>query len=299
MTNYTVEFRAMGCQIRVWLGVSRANKGRILQEVRGWFEYWESILSRFRSTSELSYLNSRSGRWTEVSPTLLDVITAAVNAARLTSGLVNPLILPALEAAGYKHSFDPETFVPANPSPRTGVPDWRAIEIDRKNSRVLLPRHARMDLGGIGKGWAAAQAADQLSQIGPCLVDAGGDMVAHGAPDDSGGWLVTVPTSSTDDASVTVSLRNAAIATSGIDYRRWTRNGHTQHHLIDPRTGRPALTDVLTATVVAEDMIEAEAWAKAAIIGGRLPSIPAFLIHQDGSASCNSQFETLRRNSQC
>ena len=61
---------------------------------------------------------------------------------------------------------------------------------------------------------------------------------------------------------------SGGVATSGRDYRRWTRNGTWQHHILDPRTGRPAQSDVLSATVIAPTAYEADVAAKTALILG-------------------------------
>jgi FAD:protein FMN transferase len=291
MPNYTVSFRAMGSQIQVWLNVDDERDAAILQQVPACFEAWEATLSRFRLGSELNQLNARAGEWVMVSRVLFDAIQVALEAAEMTGGLVTPLILPALEAAGYDHSFDAAEFSPGASRPLTAIPAWREIELDHGKSRVRLPAGARIDLGGTAKGWAAQQTADWLSHSGPCLVDAGGDLVARGSPDGSGGWQVSVL--GTGDREDTLLLVNAAIAMSGTDYRRWTRDGKAFHHLIDPRTGSPTDSDIVTATACAPDAVQAEAWAKATLIGGSLPGLPARVVRRDGSVSQNPGFESL------
>ncbi len=296
MPNFTVTFRAMGSQIQVWLNVQRPEDADLLQQVPACFEAWEATLSRFRPESELSRLNAHAGEWVRVSPVLFEAVSVSLEAARMTDGLVTPLILPALEAAGYDHSFDPGVFAPGAPDATqaaNGVPDWHDIKLDERKRLVRLPTGARIDLGGTAKGWAAQQTAEWLRQVGPCLVDAGGDMVARGTPDSSGGWVVLTPGTEDPDVLDSVLLVDAAIATSGVDYRRWTRDGKAFHHLIDPRTGQPAESDIVTATVCAPNAVQAEAWAKATLIGGSLPDFPALAVHQDGSATFNPEFEAL------
>ena len=112
-----------------------------------------------------------------------------------------------------------------------------------------------------------------LNQWGPCLVDAGGDVVAGDAPADHPGWPVALTAPSSVDAGepedvMVLWLNNGALATSGVDYHHWTQDGRPRHHIIDPRTGVPALTDVVTATVLSADAMRAEAWAKATLIAG-------------------------------
>ena len=301
MPNFTINFKAMGSTIDVWLNANNNDEARILTDIPGLFERWEDRFSRFRPTSELSQLNANAGHWQQLSLVMSDLVDLALKAAAATNGLFNPLILTALEAAGYDHSFnDPAAFVPGNVLSPAAVPDYRDIEYDAQRHLLHLPAGSRLDLGGIVKGWAAQQAADYLSQVGPCLVDAGGDMVGSGSPDETGGWLVNIPHPHTDQILRVVRLTNAAIATSGSDYRRWIRDGHTYHHLIDPRTGQPAQSDILSATVIAPNGVDAEIWAKAALISGsasELPELPTVLIHNDGSVQYSPQFQSLLQES--
>src|SRR5260370_34217261 len=153
MDNSTVSFHAMGSHIQAWLSVTNAEDAQILNSVPDWFEEWEACFSRFRKESELSRLNRRAGHWMKVSESLLEVISEAVQGAKATNGLFNPLILPALQAVGYGHSFEPEVFIPDRATRNASIADFQQIEIDRAHGLVRLPRDAQIDLGGIAKGW--------------------------------------------------------------------------------------------------------------------------------------------------
>src|SRR4029079_14533378 len=108
-----------------------------------------------------------------------------------------------------------------------------------------------------------------LAPAGPCLVDAGGDIVARGRPANLDGWPVSVvePRAPDQDLALLV-LRDVALSTSGMDHRRWLFGGRLRHHLIDPRTGAPARTDVLTASVIAGSAADADVHAKVAVLLG-------------------------------
>jgi thiamine biosynthesis lipoprotein len=128
----------------------------------------------------------------------------------------------------------------------------------------------RLDLGGVAKGWAADQAAQRLASTGPVLVDAGGDISISGPMADGLGWPIAVANPfAPDDSLGLVRIVQGAVATSGRDYRHWQRGGIEQHHIIDPRSGRPAETDVLSATVIAPDGPSAEMAAKVALLHSR------------------------------
>jgi thiamine biosynthesis lipoprotein len=285
-------FRAMGCHMLAVVDGDDAPAVAQLAEAPHWFEAWEQQLSRFRADSDLSRLNAAGGHSAVVPPALLEVLGVALDAARQSEGLVQPTILAALEAAGYDRSFD--ELAPA----MDGAPlpahasDWRALKLDRRTHTVTLPASVRLDLGGVAKGWAADQAARRLAEAGPALVDAGGDISVSGPMADGSPWPIAIANPfPLDEALGLVLLARGSVATSGRDYRRWMRGGVEQHHIIDPRSGQPAQTDILSATIVAPDGPLAEMAAKVALIlGSRAglawldtrPSLAGLLVLEDG-----------------
>jgi thiamine biosynthesis lipoprotein len=291
-------FRAMGCRMLAVLDADGPAAGH-LERVPQWFAEWEQCLSRFRADSELSALNRHAGEPVAVSATLWSVLCAARRAAQASDGLVTPTLLGALEAAGYDRSF--ERLAAAGPgaidNPARPAPPL-AIECDLATRTITLPPGMRLDLGGIAKGWAADEAARRLGALGPALVDAGGDIAVHGRPRGLDAWPIDVADPHAPEESVALlALAQGGVATSGRDYRRWERGGAPQHHIIDPRTGRPAETDVLSATVVGPTAEEAEVAAKVVLILGCraglewLEARPALagLIVLDGGAVIDSR----------
>jgi thiamine biosynthesis lipoprotein len=292
MPTFSIQFKAMGSHMQAWLSAPSAEEAQILAAVPAWFEEWEQILSRFRPTSELSALNAHSGEWFKASPILYEVVADAREASEFSNGVFNPLVLNALEAAGYDRSFDKDAPDDDRPlSAAQSVPAWELIQLDDEREAILLPQGARIDLGGIGKGWAAQMAADKLAAYGPCLVDAGGDLAAHGSPDEQGGWVVNVPTLDESNTLMTLLLVDQAVATSGTDYRNWQRDGKQFHHLIDPRTGRPAQSDILRATVIAPDASEAVVWAKVSLITQQFSEYPTVFVYRDGRVQANLEVQ--------
>ena len=257
------EFHAMGTTVECLLdGEPRDGFARVEAE----FERLEALLSRFRPDSELSRLN-REGSL-EGGPDLLRVTALALEARKRSGGLFDPTVLDAVVAAGYDRSFE---LVPADgPAAGGGARCGGGIRID--GDLIVLEPGTHLDLGGIAKGYAVDRAVELLAAYGPCLVNAGGDLAVRG-----GAWPVGV------DGSVTLELSGGAIATSGRDRRRWSRDGEELHHLIDPATGRPAETALLRVTVVAPSAVEAEVLAKIAFLGGEV-DVPRVLVTADGRA---------------
>ncbi len=291
-----LEFRAMGCRMTAM--IDDAKQAASLSVVPGWFEVWEQTFSRFRADSELSQLNQCAGQWTRVSASMWEVVHLALVAARWTGGLYSPTILNALEAVGYDRTFDEIT---ATAEPITPQPDgqWRSIQRQSLKRSICLPPNGRLDLSGIVKGWAADRAAKKLGVHGSTLIDAGGDISISGPRADGMPWPIGVLNPfHPDQPFETLKIMQGGVATSGKDYRRWLRDGHWQHHLIDPRAGRPAQSDVLSATVIAPTAFEAEIAAKVIAISGNeaglawleeQPDYAAVIVREDGQAAYSTQ----------
>ena len=264
-----VEFHAMGSRMVAALE-SPVEKAGILQQVPTWFAEWETALSRFIPDSELNRLNGSHGNPFMASPTLWDVLQLSLENARSTEGLVTPAVLEQLEFAGYDRSFEQlQNNVNRRFQMSAIEPCLDEIQMDASTRTITLPDHLRLDLGGVAKGWAAHQAMLRLKEISSALMDAGGDIAVSGPLANGDPWPVGVrdPHHPGTDLAV-VGLRSCGVATSGKDYHRWMLDGAWQHHLIDPRTGLPAQTDLLTATVIAPTVMAAEMAAKMILILG-------------------------------
>jgi FAD:protein FMN transferase len=247
------EFRAMGTEIELLVDAEDAAAAFTVVEAE--FERLEALLSRFRPDSELSRLN-RDGS-IEAGPDLRRVVDLALTARSSSRGRFDPTVHDAVVAAGYDRTF---ADVPRDGDgpPAAVAPAGGEVLID--GARITLAPGVRLDLGGIGKGYAADRAAELLGATGPCLVNAGGDIAIRG-----GTWPIGVATSA---GTITLQIADGAVATSGPDRRSWRRNGRTLHHLIDPRTGAPAVSDVLRVTVVAPDAVAAEVAATSLFLAG-------------------------------
>ena len=224
----------------------------------------EEVFSRFRLGSELSRLNRN--RAMICTADLYDVVVLALDARRRTAGRFDPTVLRALISAGYDRTF---TELPDDGPPPTPQPCDGRIDVDHATRTIRLTGDAQLDLGGIAKGYAAEKAARLLGSGGPALVNAGGDIAIAGVPK-GGSWPIAIET---DGVPLTLGVASGGVATSGRDVRRWVRGGREQHHLIDPATGLPSESDLLTVTVVAANTVEAEVQAKALFLAGERAAV--------------------------
>jgi FAD:protein FMN transferase len=250
-------FRAMGTDVELLLDAPRSAESFLaLAAAEREMSRLEALLSRFREESELSALN-RVGRL-HAGPDLARVTELAVAARARTGGRFDPTVHDAVVAAGYDRTFErlEGVVTTAAPPARCGG----RVSVDSETGLIELEDGFRLDLGGIAKGYTVDRLCAILAEAGPCLVDAGGDIAVHGGP-----WHVGVETA---DDVLTLELSDGAVATTGIDRRRWQTTEGEAHHVIDPATGRPALGDLVRVTVAARSAVEAEVLAKALFLAG-------------------------------
>lgn len=218
-----------------------------LAEGERWVRSIASRITRFDESSELSRLNS-SGTWLDISPELEDLLRVSLRAFEMSGGLVNIAVLPSMLAIGYTRPLADGPTEPALEQARPAplLPDVLNVG----SGRARLAPGARIDLGGIAKGWMADRLCERLG--GHVLVNLGGDLYARGQ------WPVGI-------AGRTYLLRDAGAATSSTRKRRWGQ----LHHLIDPRTGLPAASGLEEVSVVADTAVDAEILAKTMLIAGQ------------------------------
>lgn len=198
---------------------------------------------------------------------LLAALRRARSYVALTGGLFDPAIGGALIAHGYDRSFAPGALDRAVGANDVSAAHFDDLQMNRRRGTISIPPGLRLDLGGMIKGYTCDRAAELLPS--PSFVDAGGDAFMRGAGPDGDGWIVDVE--DPRDAQrvlVSVRARDCAVATSSPNRRRWTLGGVSAHHLIDPRTQRPACSDVEQATVFAPSAELAEVLAKTALVLG-------------------------------
>jgi thiamine biosynthesis lipoprotein len=280
-----LELHAMGGEMLAVLESAVASQ--TLPAVTQWFEEWEQVLSRFRYDSELTRLNQVHDRPVQVSEVLWDVFQAARRAEQMTQGLVTATVLHAMIEAGYDRPFD--EIVDLN-LPFTGSTDpvdspWMEVTCNEAERTISLSQGVGLDFGGVAKGWAAQQAMERLQVEGPVLVNAAGDIAISGPRTDRSPWQIGVadPFHQGEEIEV-LFLNKCGVATSGKDRRRWLRDGALKHHIINPLTNQPAETDVLTVTVIAPNVMQAEAAAKAAFIQGSRPGLEWIEAHPEFAA---------------
>lgn len=251
--------------------------------------------SRFRPDSELTRVNLSAGTTTTVSRYFAEMLQAALRAARITGGAVDPTVGGAVMALGYDRTFASLRPEDTHPVPVSRpAPGWQRIVFDPRTRRLRLPPGVRLDLGATAKARTSDRAARRAAAAACCgvLVGLGGDLATAG-PAPEGGWRIALAddhAQPSPDGGPAVAVTGGALATSGVRVRTWRRGGRALHHIVDPATGDPAAPVWRTVTVAAGTCVDANAASTAAIVLGdravdwlRAGALPARLTGLDGS----------------
>jgi len=232
-----------------------------------WRDAIDRSCNRFDPESEISRLNRSAGVVT-LSDALARALSAAQRASELSEGLCDPTILDSLEALGYDRDYDALGVLEDSPVSLSPAPGFAALGFDPEARTVDKTEDWRIDLGASAKALLADLVAEDVAPTGGVVVEIGGDVCAKGRGAD-GPWVVGVASTLriTGDEP-RIALENGAVATSSNDVRTWRRGDTVVGHIIDPRTGRSAVSPYAAATVIDADCVGANAFATAAILWG-------------------------------
>ena len=245
----------------------------VLAKIRDHLEHVDATMSNWKEDSELSRLNrSAAGEpFVVEDPDLFRCIQMSLKYARATRGAFDPTVGPLMRAYGFR---------PLEPS----VPDgatleeirahvgWDKVEVvDAAKAVRFRDPGVEIDLGGIAKGYALDVAARSFARVGTLggLIDLGGNLYAWNHPPDRPTWTIGVR--DPDDPSrvmATVELASRAVSTSGNYEQAFTREGQTFGHIMAVESGRPARSDIVSATAIADGGADADALSTAMFVVG-------------------------------
>jgi thiamine biosynthesis lipoprotein len=262
----------MGVEARIILyapdeGTARAAAGDAFRHM----EHLEDVMSDYRPGSELmrACREAVAGEPVSISDELYRVLARAQSISAASDGAfdvtVGPLVRLWREARAEGRLPKPGAIEEA----RRRV-DWRAMVLDLRHQTMTLMRPGmQLDLGGIGKGYAAAEALAALRRRGMdrCLVDLGGDLALGEPPPGRSGWRIAVRSGWWGEGSSMLELARIGVATSGDTRQYLELGGEHYSHIIDPRTGW-GLTNRIAVTVIAPDAATADALASAISVLG-------------------------------
>ncbi len=270
------KIKALGTEVEFYLASDKkVDFNQDLRELEVLVANFEKSFSRFKENSELSLLNNSVGDF-KASQGLINILSLAKEFYAVTNNIFDPTILNVLENMGYNTSFDSINLNKKSKqteNKNTKI-DFTQVIIDSKNNLVNKPIDLKIDLGGIGKGYIVDLLVKNIKSKGyqNFWISCGGDMYLAGKTDDNKFYQVGVQNPAQLDKDIfnlTVIDKELAVATSGVAKRQWSDKGITYNHVIDPRTGLSVANNLLAVTVVSDETVKADIFAKTVLILGK------------------------------
>lgn len=240
--------------------------GQALSEAERRIHVLDADLSAQDGKSEISRLNDGSDE--PLSSGTLQLVRRALEAARMTDGAYDPTVgaLMTLWGFGTEHAAVPEVSEIKETLIRTG---WDRLTVT--NTGLSMPEGFRFDPGGIGKGYAAEQTKALLKEQGvaSAILSLGGNISVLGAKPDGSDWVIGIqdPENPASQFAL-VRVKDAAVVTSGGYQRYFEEDGRRYCHILDPKTGYPAESGLLSVTIVSKDDTMADALSTALYVMG-------------------------------
>lgn len=264
--DYTQDFYAMDTAMRITAYGDRARDA--VTESVSYINMLEADISRTRESSDIFALNHAEGETTELSQQAADILQEALELAARTEGRFDPTIAPLSDLWGIGTE---QAAVPAQEEIDNVLPlvDYTKVSLD--GTTASIPAGAEIDLGGIGKGYAADHVIEILKENGveQAVVSLGGNVYVLGEKEDGIPWKVGITDpENPGDYFASLSVSDTAVVTSG-DYERYLEaDGKRYCHIFDPETGYSAETDLRSVTVVSPDSTSADAYTTALFVMG-------------------------------
>jgi thiamine biosynthesis lipoprotein len=269
------EFSAMGTNISVEIVLdnekSKENVREGLDEIEKIFRDLEKIFSRFDPESELSKINGNLNQELNISETMADVLLLSLQFNKIFEGYFDPRIIANLEKIGYDKDFRKNNFniseakeiIPEKIEP----PLENDLFLNFENKKATVKK--RIDLAGIVKGYAVDKVSEYLKKEGfkNFIVEAGGDMYASGKNEENNFWTIDIE--GLPKEKMMFKIKSEGIATSGISRKRWSIGDQKFHHLINPKDPKKFSFELKSATVIAQNAIEADAIVKSLFLMGK------------------------------
>jgi thiamine biosynthesis lipoprotein len=269
--------------------------GDCLDAIQYEIEHLEAIFSRFFATSEISRINQSAGiKPVEVSNDTFALIKNAIDLSTRCNGLYDITISPLVQLWGIGKAVNR---IPDKSSILRvlALVDDRDILLNEDLQTIFLRKTGQaIDLGGIAKGYAAEKVFQlyQVYGIQSAYANLGGNVIAIGSKLDGSPWRVGIQHPRNEESLIgSISIKNQAVVTSG-DYQRYmiAADGRRYHHILDPRTGYPAASGLISVSIVSGDAILADVLSTAILIAGlergleiltEFPDTEAVLVNQD------------------
>jgi FAD:protein FMN transferase len=233
------------------------------------FKSFEKKYSRFIKDNELYKFNIASG-WLDTSLEIFELLELSVKYYKYTSGIFDISVYQNLMHEGYDKSLKNGSLV--NYHELSSYKKHSVADLQFKDGKVYKPKGLLIEFGGLGKGYVVKKVSAFLAKkYKNFIIDAGGDIYFSGVDLKNGYnyWACDIENPTHVEKNLaTLLISNKGVATSGINRRKWIINDIQKNHLINPKSGKSVPQDILSVTVVSNDIIFSDIMAKSLLIMG-------------------------------
>lgn len=247
--------------------------GSVLDEAVSGVRQIEQRMSAFIEESDVARINRNAGeKLVRINPETVSLIKRSITFSILTDGAFDITVRPLVELwgiGGKKNVIPPQEKI----EQAKRLVDYRKILLDEKTCMAgLREKGQAMDLGGIAKGYAAEEVKRVLVKNGvtSALINLGGNILTIGEQPDGQPWQIGIqnPMLPTGNFLGILSAADKTIVTSGCNERFFMTNGRRYHHILDPRTGEPSRSGLLSITAVCGESADADALTTSVFVLG-------------------------------
>ena len=261
---------------------------------------YEQLLSKTIDASDVSRINNAMGQTVTVDPETWEILRRAKEISAQTGGAFSITIAPVTALWSFTDTVT--NMVPTDEARLKMLPlvDDQKIALGENNT-ITLPAGMEIDLGGIAKGYIADKVADIIREKAYAgIVSLGGNVYTVGKKPDGSAFSVGIKDPHNPAASKAIIYTgDGTVVTSGTYERGFSFGGERFHHILDPETGWPSQSDLVSATFVMDSSMTADALATACIVIGSEKSLAlakelqldAMFIDKDGQAFFTEGFE--------
>ena len=244
-------------------------------------QYFESIFSRTIETSDIGRINAAGGEPVEVAPETVDIIEKALRYCEESDGRFDITIGAVSSLWDFKEGVLPEAEAIARAVQHV---DYTNVQVDGTTVTLADPE-SKLDLGGIAKGYIADDLCRMLVESGCAsgVVNLGGNVKTVGTKPDGSEWHVGIqdPNDVTGTVVAAVYSQDTSVVTSGLYERQFEKDGERYWHILDPKTGYPVQTDLVSATIISAASIDGDGYTKPLFMMGHDEAL-AWLNEKDG-----------------
>lgn len=265
------EFFALDTVIDFTFYSDNDNADKAAQEAYREIKRLENLFSTTIEDSDVYKINSNSGSYVTVSEDTINIISLSKELSEKTSGDFDISVYPVVKAWGFtteKYTVPSENDLKEL---RKKV-DYSKIEIDKENSAVKIENGMAIDLGAVAKGYISKKVEKLLKANGEtsAIVSLGGSITTIGEKPNSQQWNIAVTDPfNTNGTFCTIKTKETSVITSGSYQRFFQKDGITYHHIIDPKTGKPSDSGLVSATVITDDPVRGDVLSTAFFIKGK------------------------------